>query len=148
MHKPLEHYLEIVDRVASLSQDRNAQVGTAIVNANGRVLATGYNDLPLGVIDNDTRRTRPGKYVYTEHAERNAIYNAARNGIALKDSTMYQRWFPCAECARAIVSVGIQVLYCEEPNWNDPRWGASFKDAHAILTECGVRIMFYLSPSA
>jgi len=143
MHKPLEHYLAIVDRVASLSQNRGDKVGTAIVAPNGRVLATGYNDFPLGVIDNDTRRERPGKYVYTEHAERNAIYSAAKAGTALNGATVYQRWFPCAECARAIVSVGIRTLYSEEPDWNDHRWGESFKDSHAILTECGVVIHWY-----
>ena len=143
MHKPLEHYLEIVDRVASLSQDRNAQVGCVIVDANGRVLSTGYNDLPPNVIDNDARRTRPGKYVYTEHAERSAIYNAAKAGTALDNTTMYQRWFPCAECARAMVMSGIRVLYCEKPNWDDPRWGESFKDACCILMESNVTIKFY-----
>ena len=52
----------------------------------------------------------PEKYQWTEHAERNAIYNAARNGVALEGARLYLNWggCPCSDCARAIIQVGIQ----------------------------------------
>jgi dCMP deaminase len=42
-----------------------------------------------------------------EHAERNAIYNAARCGTPLEGCTLYVEIMPCMDCARAIVQAGI-----------------------------------------
>ena len=42
-----------------------------------------------------------------EHAERNAIYNAARAGTPRKAARIYVEIMPCMDCARAIVQAGI-----------------------------------------
>ena len=41
------------------------------------------------------------------HAERNAIYAAAREGIRLEGSTIFTPGLPCPDCARAIIQAGI-----------------------------------------
>ena len=43
-----------------------------------------------------------------EHAERNAIYNAARCGTPLEGCTLYVEIMPCMDCGRAIVQAGIR----------------------------------------
>lgn len=50
-----------------------------------------------------------------EHAERNAIAYAAREGIRLGESDAYCTHAPCLDCARALVSVGIRSLTYEIP---------------------------------
>lgn len=100
-------------------------------------LQHGINTFPNGVTP---RLGRPEKYVFIEHAERNAIYWAARRGIALEGGIIYLNWFPCAECARAIVQSGIKKLVGYEPDWSEERYG--FKDARTILEEGGVEIVF------
>jgi dCMP deaminase len=50
---------------------------------------------------------RPMKYLWIEHAERNAICNAARAGTATDRCTIYVEIMPCMDCARAIVQAGI-----------------------------------------
>lgn len=57
----------------------------------------------------NAKTVAPGCTV-VEHAERNAIAYAAREGIRLGDSDAYCTHAPCLECARALVSVGIRSL--------------------------------------
>lgn len=48
------------------------------------------------------------------HAEMSAILEGAKLGISLKDTIIYVTTFPCHECARHIVGVGIKkVIYIE-----------------------------------
>jgi cytidine deaminase len=48
------------------------------------------------------------------HAEMNAITDAARKGISLKDGILYCTTFPCHLCAKHIISSGIKkVIYIE-----------------------------------
>jgi len=50
-----------------------------------------------------------------EHAERNAVAFAARQGIRLGGSRAFCTHAPCLDCARALLSVGIESLTYETP---------------------------------
>lgn len=54
----------------------------------------------LGVKDLTDRFERPTKYSFFEHAERNAIFTAARHGIRTEGATLYVQALPCVDCAR------------------------------------------------
>lgn len=70
------------------------------------VLSIGYNGFPRGCDDTDkVRQERPEKYLWTEHSERNALYNMARKD--LKGGTIYIHKIPTMNDARALVSTGI-----------------------------------------
>lgn len=127
------------------SKDRRTQCGAMIVADDGAVLTTGWNGFPRGVNDDvDARHERPAKYLWTEHAERNAIYNAVRRGVPLLDSTIYVTQMPCCECARAIVQAGIVRVVTMEPDWNDPHTCATqhLDVSRAIFSEAGVGLDF------
>ena len=52
---------------------------------------------------------------FTLHAEENAITRAAKEGISLKDSTMYITTSPCHNCSKLIAQSGItRVVYLDE----------------------------------
>lgn len=138
--------LSIVDKVAAQSKDLRAHVGAVITTSFGTILSTGYNEFANGTQETETRRSRPEKYFYTEHAERNAIYAAASKGTPLHGGTMFQNWFPCAECARAIVQSGLRRLVCQAPDFGDVRWGESFTAASNILREGTVHVEYYQRP--
>lgn len=55
------------------------------------------------------RWERPLKYDFVEHAERNAVYHAARVGIPIAGCRAYLNWepYPCKECAKAFIQAGI-----------------------------------------
>ena len=60
------------------------------------------------------RWERPAKYQYVEHAERNAIYNAARVGTPTLGCSAFVSLAPCVGCARALVQAGIKEVYGPE----------------------------------
>ena len=113
------YFLGLAALASFRSKDPNTQNGACIVQ-NDSPVALGYNGFPRGCSDEDfpwareskTKKTFDTKYPYSEHAERNAIYNAARRGIALDGSIMYlyseKGYYPCDECARAIIQSGIK----------------------------------------
>jgi len=105
-----EFYIELCHQIATKSKDRSTKLGVVIVGPAHEVLSIGFNGFPRGVDDNEERyHKRPLKYKVTEHAERNAIYNAARRGISLEGSTLYMPYepTPCTDCTRGIIQVGI-----------------------------------------
>jgi dCMP deaminase len=124
------------------STDRSRKVGAIIVDASGRLISYGWNGFPSGVADQECRHERPAKYFWTEHAERNAIYLAAKNGVPLKGCTMYVPWFPCMDCARGIVQSGISRLVAYHPDLSDPIWGGQFTNALVLFEEAGVIVSF------
>lgn len=135
--------LTLVDHHAERSRDTSTKVGAIVTSADNVLVATGWNDFPRGVDDSRIeRRERPLKYLWTEHAERNAIYNAGRNGVSLVGCQMYIRWFPCCDCARAIIQSGIIKLYCSEPDWKLEKWGEQFVQSAEMLLEAGVEVVF------
>jgi len=102
----------------------------------------GYNGIPRGCDDTEEcRYERPTKYLFTEHAERNAIYHAARHGVSLKDCKMYVTLFPCADCARAMIQSGITKIIAPEPNLDHEVWGEHFKAAIQMMEEANIEII-------
>jgi len=139
-----KRFIELARHVASWSKDRSTKVGAVIVDENRVVLSIGYNGFPRGVNDNtEAYHERPAKYKWTEYAERNAIYNAARQGAATIGCSMYIDWFPCMDCARAIVQSGILKLVVPKPDFEHPRWGEDFKSAYSLFNQCGVFVKWF-----
>lgn len=138
-HKDAE-YMAMALELTKLSEDESRKTACLFVSAGGVVRGSGYNRFPDRVARLPERLLRPAKYAYTEHAERVAIYQAARVGVPLWHCTVYLPWFPCADCARALVGVGAVRLVCYEPDWTEERYG--FRDAEAILKEGGVAITY------
>ena len=138
-----KRFLELSEFIAKWSKDRSTGVGVVIADSDNRVVSMGYNGFPSGFNDDlDYRHNRPQKYLYTEHAERNAIYNAARAGLSIKNCTMYLMWFPCADCARAIIQSGISTLVCRKPDFSNETWGNSFAAAFDMLNECKIKLIY------
>ena len=142
-----EYFINIAEQVKLKSKDIKTQIGVVIVGKDNEIVSTGYNSFPRGINDDvEERQERPEKYFWFEHAERNAIYNAARIGVSTKDCTLYlSHWFPCADCARGIINAGITKIYCERPDGNDKSssFTESFKRSEEMLLEAGVEVEYY-----
>ena len=111
-----EYFRQIAQTVRLKSKDKSTQIGAVIVGSDNEIRSTGYNSFPRGIEDfHDERQMRPEKYYWMEHAERNAIINAARIGVSTNRCTMYLTCdIPCVDCTRAIINAGIKVIYCEK----------------------------------
>ena len=136
-------YLAIANAVAQLSKDKSSQVGAIILGAAYEVRSLGYNGAPRGcAADEDGRgETRPEKYFWFNHAELNAITNAARVGVPLEGCTLVVTHPPCMDCARAIVQAGIKEVWCPAPAADFlERWVEHVKRTRELFEECGVKM--------
>lgn len=137
------YFMDAARNVANGSPDRSRKVGCIIVGPDGGLRAIGCNCFPEGVDGTiEARHERPEKYFWIEHAERNAIYSAAKAGVSLRGCRAYLPWFPCMDCARALVQSGIVELIAIRPDINDPKWGEDFKRVETLLAEAGVVLRF------
>lgn len=133
------------------SSDPNTHVGCVITTTDNVVVSGGYNGAPRGIDIKigDPRLERPAKYMWMEHGERNAIYNANRLGKPLTNCRLYILGTPCADCARAIIQSGITEVVIHsagEDAWNllsENRWIESQKQSQAMLIEAKVVIRYW-----
>lgn len=135
-----EYFMAIAQLSAHRSKDPNTQVGACIVNVNKRIIGIGYNGFPTGCSDDILPWDREGdflqtKYPYVCHAEMNAITNSS-NKADLEGATLYVSLFPCNECAKLIVQVGIaEVVYLSDKHGDED----IFVAARRIFDMAGVK---------
>lgn len=140
-HEKALKYLNIATAISQLSKDTSTKVGAIVVSPTLEVRTMGYNGAPRGcAADEDARGSkRPEKYFWMEHAERNAIYNAARMGVSLIGSTLVVTHPPCMDCARAIVQAGIARVIWPKPEEDFAiRWIEHKFRVEKLFEECGV----------
>jgi dCMP deaminase len=111
-------YTQFMHLVAGNSDDPSTKVGAVIVNNEGRILSTGFNQFPAGTDfswnkDGDWLQT---KYPYVIHAESNAIFNLGETDVPQR---MYVSLYPCNECAKLIIQAGIKEVVYEEKAYAD-----------------------------
>jgi len=136
-------FLRIAEEVQSWSKDPSTKCGCVLVK-DRRILSTGYNGLPSNLSDSLTRyQDREFKLATIIHAEKNAIFNAAKNGSTTEGSTAYITWPPCSQCASALIQAGVSKVICPNPNLSPERWKANFLIANELLYEAGVTVIYF-----
>ena len=143
-----EYFIGVSLLAALRSKDPSTQVGACIVSADNRILSTGYNGTPSGFNDDNFPWNRDGnpidnKYLYVVHAERNAVLNYRGSMNNFNNAKIYVNLFPCNECAKEIVQIGIkEVIYLNDKYCDTDEVIASKK----IFNECGVKYRQVNSP--
>ena len=135
-----EFFMRVAVAAAARSKDPNTQVGACIAGRDNRILSVGYNGTPRGLTDEDfpwetTDDILTDKHSYVIHAEANAVLNYRGSLRELDGARIYVTLFPCNECAKFLVQVGIgEVVYLSDKY--DGTEGN--KVSKAILDKCGV----------
>ncbi|MGM9875917.1 MAG: deoxycytidylate deaminase [Bacilli bacterium] len=115
-----EFFMGVAILASERSKDPNTQVGACIVSSDNRILSVGYNGTPNGFEDIYFPWDREGdelntKYLYVVHAERNAILNYRGNIKDFEGAKLYVTMFPCNECAKEVIQVGIKdIIYLDD----------------------------------
>jgi len=102
-----DYFLGLAKVVSQRSHDIQTQHGCVITDQNNRILGLGYNGFPRGLDDTILPNTRPEKYPWMIHAERNALSNCIirpENGIA------YVTGQCCNDCIMALWQEGISTV--------------------------------------
>jgi dCMP deaminase len=153
-----QYFIDMCMTVSERSIDQDTKVGAVIANANHRVVSTGYNAFPAGVMDSywptkrgDTVRVPHfdvpeygvdwvaegrfytcDKYAAICHAEENAIVAAGQD---LHGCTLYSSLFPCANCSKLAITAGIKrIVYL------NGREDVSWAVAKTLLNQAGVTL--------
>jgi dCMP deaminase len=100
------------------------------------------NTFPRGIRNLPDRVVGENRFIWLEHAERAAIFAAAKRGLATDGGTLVSTYFPCTDCARAIIQAGIRTVATPRPEFDDPVWGESFRTSAALLTEGAVNVVY------
>lgn len=146
--KDVQEWMHLAYRLALQSPDPSTQTAAIIVGDNDVILGSGCNTFPLNVSSHPERLERPVKYSYVEHAERNAVYDAARQGNSPYLATMYALWAACDDCARSIIQSGIKRVvthsfYLEAEN---EKWDDKINHAMQMFKEAGVVVNYTSCP--
>ena len=125
-----KRFINIAESVSTWSKDPSRKIG-AIAVRNRKILST---EARLNV--------REIKYQYVVHAEMNCIYNAAENGISLRDSTLYIYGLPvCGDCSLGIIQAGVLRVVAVSKATPE-RWKAAIGKTDEIFKEAGVEYEF------
>lgn len=135
-----KRYIGMAELISTWTKDKSRGVGAVIVNGKNRVVSIGFNGFPTGIKDDiEERHLKPIKYKFTEHAERNAIYNTTS---PLNGCKIYVTLFPCPDCARAIIQTGIVEVICPYINELD-NWCDDFKISKEMFEEVSISVKNY-----
>ncbi len=144
-------YFMAVAKLISTRSTCNSRPTGAILVRERHILATGYNGSPpgaphcrgafnpdgtpfcysrhMGASDRD-------KYNYcrSNHAEANAIAQAARLGIAIEGAAIYTTLAPCYTCTKLLAAARISAVYFEHDYESSDRkrdeyWQSIFKES-------------------
>lgn len=135
-------FFSIAKTVANWSKDPSKKIGAVIVDQQNRIVSTGFNGIPRGVLETDERlNNKEIKRSITIHAEENAILFAKRD---LTNCRLFIYGLPpCAHCCAMIIQSGIS-----EVNYMVPKeyeisdfWSDNIKLGHNILKERGLCVI-------
>jgi len=124
-----EYFMALAKVVSIRSTCSSRHTGCVIVR-DKQILSTGYNGSMPGCEHCNEKTMKDGspycerralnvsdidKYNFCvgSHAESNAIAQAAKLGISLKDSVAYCTLFPCLNCLKTMVIAGVKSVYYE-----------------------------------
>lgn len=136
-----EMMLDICAVVAKRSSCIKSKVGCVLVK-DGRVISSGYNgtlpkfahcakpeDCPRWNVESGTHY----EIGDCQHAENNAILQAAKNGISTEGAELYVSKGCCRMCARNIISAGIRRVVYEKIDY----------DGIELLLKAGIQVVKY-----
>lgn len=116
-----ECFMRMAHLMAKRSKDPSTQNGAVVVDSRNVVVGLGYNGWPRGIETEALPWEREGafldtKYAYVCHAEENAIYNA---NAKTENCTIYCTLFPCNECAKTIIQMGLKEVIYDSDKYHD-----------------------------
>jgi dCMP deaminase len=102
-----DYFLGLAVVISQRSHDIQTQHGCVIADKNNRILGVGYNGFPRGLKDEQLPNTRPHKYPWMIHAERNALSNCV---VRPDNATAYVTGQCCNDCLMALWQEGVSTV--------------------------------------
>jgi dCMP deaminase len=142
--------------LAVATRERAACLGRhvgAVLVADQRIIATGYNGTPTGFPNCDEggchRCAHPGDYApgrgydvcICVHAEQNAILQAAKLGYSVQGAHLYSTLRPCFGCLKEAYQAGVKsVRYLNDWAPTDPGEADAYEELLAEAARHGLTV--------
>jgi dCMP deaminase len=133
------YFLGIAKVVSQRSHDIHTQHGCVITDQQNRILGVGYNGFPKGMDDKTLPTSRPEKYHWMIHAERNALSNCVirpDNGIA------YVTGQCCNDCIMALWQEGIVEVFMANSHGTKLFDDKEKEKFHLFISQTGMKIHY------
>lgn len=141
-----DYFINLAWVTSSRSNCSRRKVGALIV-VNRRIVSTGYNGTPFGVLNCDEggcprcASDAPSQtgldWCLCVHAEENAIALAARQGTATDGASLYVTTRPCFGCLKEAVQAGIREIIYDQPYDYSDEIEAAYQ---RVLREAGLTL--------
>ncbi|MDM8548694.1 dCMP deaminase family protein [Desulfobacterales bacterium HSG2] len=132
MRPDWNEYFMIIAKIVSTRSTCNSRPIGCVVVRDKQILSTGYNGAVPGAphcIDRKDNQGNPfcfrrvqgvpehkkQEYCVGSHAEKNAVAQAAREGISVKGSAIYVTVSPCFDCMKMLAVAQVRHVYFEIP---------------------------------
>ncbi len=118
-----EYALKLAEVAALRSEDIHCRVGAVAMTREGRIIATAYNGLSVGLQSTEKFWSdREARRMYVIHAEANLCSLFKRGEVHTVACTLS----PCVACTKQLIAHGVQRIIYREP------YEREFKDAIAV----------------
>jgi len=133
-----DYMIDIAAVVATRSTCPRRQVGCVAVDANKRIVATGYNGVPRGFphcteFPCGGEKSASGTNLdgcHATHAEMNCLLHAPD---AFNIQALYVTTFPCFSCAKLIANTSVKTIYYRD-SYPSPT-------ANALFDKLGIKCL-------
>jgi dCMP deaminase len=141
-----EKFLLLAKNTSLLSNKINTKVGAILVGINNEIILMASNGYIYPLNSNINMEAESDRHFYSEHAERHLIFSAVRSGICnFHDKTLVVTHFPCCDCARAIILVGIKKIITSTKITGEgflDKWGSNIAVSKRMLEYNNVSITY------
>ncbi len=143
MHSEFELLSRAKNR-ALLSRKKNTKVGALLVDEVHNVIVEARNDCIHPLYENINLAVEADRHLYSEHAERRLIFSAITLGIFdFQNKTLVVTHFPCCDCSRAIILIGIKKIITFQKMDEDylQKWGKNINISKEMLEHNNIEIV-------
>lgn len=106
-----DYFFGLAKAVSQRSHDIHTQHGCVLVSKENRIIGTGYNAFPKRMNDASLPTSRPEKYRWMKHSERNALTNATQPPIG---ATAFITGPACFGCLTDLYQADVGHVYQAE----------------------------------
>lgn len=131
-------------RGSKYSDDPRTKNAALIVSTSGRWIVENnhfLNNIYFNFSEED-KYNKEIKDIYLEHAERAAIYSAAKYDIDCYDAVLYSPWVGCVACSRGIVLSGIKRVVTLKNFYKSNTWEREIELGRQLMENRGVKIEY------
>jgi dCMP deaminase len=139
----VDYFLGLAKIVSLRSHDIHTKHGCVITDKQNRILGVGYNGFPRGLKDEQLPLTRPDKYFWMVHSEKNALSNCV---VRPDGGTAYVTGQCCNECIVALWQEGVDTVYMIKSHGTHLFDKNAQQRFNTFIEMSGIKI-FYIEPN-